>query len=467
MKDILCKNDDDEPTTTAQRVLSLFYGCFCCSSRNGSLPSIFVFLFGQFLSLLVTAASANLATLKLDCNLSAPTLIVTPFYICLALGGLIPLYCLQPRQHQRGKGSHKHLTRTGAEQQVQEVQQVQEQHVSSHYKPQQQSHLQKEATLDNTHYAVGFQEEGSSSPTRVVLLFEEEGEDPRKTSKWDRRWRNVVACFCGKNTTTTENTFLRLLPIAHPMYVYFLVAVANFYTNYFTVLAFRYTNITSVALTDALALPTAMILSWLCLGHKYSTLHYVGVIVCLTGILLNVFQDHQTDQTDSTQETNTTTWLAGDASSDEFPHKVWGDFFGLLGGVLYGVSNTVVEYLVSDPNTLETIANLEYLSMTGFFGSVICVVQVALLEADQLHQFLFFLGGGGPSNDDHDDDPFDENTSCTQEKVFGLWTGFSICWLLFYVYSARFLQVSEGKFFKPKSLCLHFHMECSLQNMLY
>ena len=80
-------------------------------------------------------------------------------------------------------------------------------------------------------------------------------------------------------TLTTPSTapfrFLGFIPLqAHPL-SYLPMALLDVYAKYFTVLAFKYTTITSVTLFDALAIPSAMILSHLFLHRHYSPIHLV------------------------------------------------------------------------------------------------------------------------------------------------------------------------------------------------
>lgn len=80
-------------------------------------------------------------------------------------------------------------------------------------------------------------------------------------------------------TLTTPSTakyrFLGIIPLqAHPAQ-YIPMAILDVYANYFTILAFKYTTITSVTLFDALAIPSAMILSYCFLHRHYSPVHLV------------------------------------------------------------------------------------------------------------------------------------------------------------------------------------------------
>ena len=82
-----------------------------------------------------------------------------------------------------------------------------------------------------------------------------------------------------QGTLTTPSTakyrFLGIIPLqAHPLH-YVPMAILDVYANYFTILAFKYTTITSVTLFDALAIPSSMILSYCFLHRHYSPVHLV------------------------------------------------------------------------------------------------------------------------------------------------------------------------------------------------
>ena len=411
------------------------------TTSSGWCSSLLVFLFGQGISLLATTAGATQSTLELDCHLNAPTLSLTPFFFLLSLG-VIPLYFLHKQNQQQQEQEHSQDSTVGNASSPEAL----------HKEPQ-------DIKADK------IEEGNESSPRSQHSLQEVEPQDSctdmEKTKKESALPINSdtdTTPSTPTSTTATTHTFFGLIPLSRSMLVYFGVALADFYANYFTVLAYRYTSITSVALSDALALPTAMILSRVWFQRRYSLWHYIGVLICLSGILLNFYQDYQTDHANSSPSSSfdppmqpTTAMgtedvhlLAEQQHEGEldaaYPHKAVGDLLGLLGGILFGVSNTIAEFLVCDPNhPSETIANVEYLSMVGFFSIIVCVIQVALFETDQVQDFLFALF---ESDDDlvHDD----EDDECSAGKVFGLWMGFSFCWFLFYVCSARFLQVSEG-----------------------
>jgi drug/metabolite transporter (DMT)-like permease len=127
--------------------------------------------------------------------------------------------------------------------------------------------------------------------------------------------------------------FLGRIPLHVPAWRYFLMAIMDVYANYFTVLAFKFTTITSVTVFDALAIPSSMILSRCFLSRRYTWIHLLGVATCMTGIIFNVLQDYEDD-------TNTGN---DDATARAYPHKLRGDCLSITGGILFGANNVLGE----------------------------------------------------------------------------------------------------------------------------
>jgi solute carrier family 35 protein F1/2 len=123
------------------------------------------------------------------------------------------------------------------------------------------------------------------------------------------------------------------IPLQAPAWGYFLMAVMDVYANYFTVLAFKYTTITSVTVFDALAIPSAMILSRCFLSRRYTWIHLLGVASCMAGIIFNVLQDYKDDTSTGND----------DAIAQAYPHKLKGDCLSITGGLLFGANNVLGE----------------------------------------------------------------------------------------------------------------------------
>jgi solute carrier family 35 protein F1/2 len=147
---------------------------------------------------------------------------------------------------------------------------------------------------------------------------------------------------------------------------YFLLALADVEGNFFLVLAYQYTTITSVQILDCFTIPAVMVLSVLVLRMTFSRWHYYGVLLCLAGLVVLVVTDVRSGRNDENEIKK---------------NKLLGDMFVLLGCVCYAISNLGQEHLV------KTFDRTEYLAMLGLCGSVISGVQMWALEREGIATF--------------------------------------------------------------------------------
>jgi solute carrier family 35 protein F1/2 len=203
------------------------------------------------------------------------------------------------------------------------------------------------------------------------------------------------------------------LVLHRPAWQYLIFAFLDVQANYCTVLAFRYTTLTSVTLFDALAIPSSMIISKCVFTRHYTWMHLMGVVICMSGVVFNVLQDYESDQT---------------SVSQEYPHKLRGDLLAITGGVLYGLNDVITEASVRRMSD-----TVEYLGMLGFFASLISIAQALALERQDILEFF----GRNP----------DESSTCS------LWMGWAMLFtfvavsVLSYMGASRFLLLSEAAFF--------------------
>ncbi|KAL3917458.1 MAG: hypothetical protein SGILL_004706 [Bacillariaceae sp.] len=179
-------------------------------------------------------------------------------------------------------------------------------------------------------------------------------------------------------------------------------------------LAFRYTTLTSVTLFDALAIPSAIIISRCWLRRRYRCMHYLGVMVCMVGVLANVFTDYDSD--------------VGNTDDKEYPHKLRGDVCAIVGGILYGLGDILVEVTVKATGDVT-----EQLAFTGSFAFLISLVQSLSLEWDDI---LEFFG----DNDAH-------SSTCSPKKGWLLLFTFCGVTVTSYAGGGWFLVFSEAAFF--------------------
>jgi solute carrier family 35 protein F1/2 len=316
-----------------------------------------VLLAGQLLSFIVACSGAAQASLLLDCRLKAPMFTVGLFYMGLSL---LLLKVIRNDNESNSQEDDDLMDKQDDEMTAQ----------SSMTEP----------IVEDTAHRIGFaDQEFTMSPSSAT-----------STSSFD---------FWKKSKT------------------YFPISLLDIYANYIVMRGFQYTTLTSVSLLDALAIPSALIISKLFLQRRYTKLHFLGVALCLGGILVNIATDYEVDK----HEPESIVVL-------QFPHMMLGDFFAALGGLLVGASNVVQEVSV------RTIGGPdEYLGMLGFWASVIAFVHCSLFERQEIA--AFFLASD------------DQSGTCTGSTAWWILAAYVVTSLVRYIGTAQFLQVSEATFF--------------------
>lgn len=196
------------------------------------------------------------------------------------------------------------------------------------------------------------------------------------------------------------------LPLSGPWWVYFALAFLEVEAQYFTILAFRYTTLTSITLLDSLAIPASMVASKLLLKCRYGTAHLIGVCICLIGAAMNILIDIED--------------VEEGREGDKYQHKVLGDMIAIIGAILLGINDTIIEMVC------KKYSPQEFLSMLGFFGTIISISQMLVLEMDEIAMF------------------FNSEATCSKSSGFSLLFAFAIANYLSIIGQSYFLIVSEA-----------------------
>ena len=138
---------------------------------------------------------------------------------------------------------------------------------------------------------------------------------------------------------------------------FFILSFVDVEGNYFTVLAYRYTNLLSAQLLNFWSIVCVVIISFFLLRVRYKLPQVAGILICCGGMGVLLASDHMRG-------------LNGGPGVD----MVKGDLFGLLGASLYGISNVFEEWFVSKRPVYEV------LSFLGLFGVLINGVQAAIFD---------------------------------------------------------------------------------------
>ncbi|KAL2161012.1 hypothetical protein VTH06DRAFT_8725 [Thermothelomyces fergusii] len=190
---------------------------------------------------------------------------------------------------------------------------------------------------------------------------------------------------------------------------YFILSFLDVEGNYFTVLAYKYTNILSAQLINFWSIVCVVTLSFFLLRVRYRWLQIAGILICCGGMGLLLASDHITGSN-------------GGPASD----MLKGDLFALLGATLYGISNVFEEWFVSKRPVYEV------LSFLGIFGACINGVQAAIFDRRS----------------------FDGAT--WNGKVAGWLVGYTLCLSLFYSTAPLILRMGSAAVFDVNLLTANF-----------
>lgn len=190
---------------------------------------------------------------------------------------------------------------------------------------------------------------------------------------------------------------------------YFIMSFLDVEGNYFTVLAYRYTNILSAQLINFWSIVCVVIISFFLLRVRYKLFQVIGILVCCGGMGLLIGSDHLTG-----------------ANGGPGLNAVKGDLFALLGASLYGISNVFEEWLVSKAPMYQV------LSFMGLFGMCINGVQAAIFDR---HSFQVATWNG---------------------PVAGYLVGYTLALALFYSLAPLILRMGSAAFFDISLLTANF-----------
>lgn len=232
-----------------------------------------------------------------------------------------------------------------------------------------------------------------------------------------------------------------LVPLHNPWWIYAGFAFISVEGSYVAFLAYKYTTLPSASLLDNINIIAAMVGSRLLLGRRYTKYHILGALVCCVGVGMNIISDIEKSGEDplDTDDVNEKIQM------EEYPKRILGDMLALIGGVLFGLIDVLIEKVVKEDVSVD-----EYLGATGFFGFLIATLQAIIIETKELNKFF------APNSDNSMnaqevyetfDDPFDAPRSCPRNYAFILLFAYVLCAYLFQSCMGRFLAVSESALF--------------------
>ena len=129
------------------------------------------------------------------------------------------------------------------------------------------------------------------------------------------------------------------------------LAVVDVEANFCIITAFRYGTITSVTLIDCTSVFFVMGITALLFRARYNAKHVGGAAICILGVSVLVFSDASHSETGARG-------------------RLVGDLLAVASAILYAVSNTLLEHMLTKYKQREAMFAM------GFFG--MCVVSVQL-----------------------------------------------------------------------------------------
>lgn len=195
----------------------------------------------------------------------------------------------------------------------------------------------------------------------------------------------------GDTRTTHRFSFPGNRRLLVPWWIYLLMSILDVVPNYFALLSYRFTSLTSTTLLGSLTVPSTMFFTRIFLSKTFGMHQYGGVVLCVLGGALTVYKD---------------------ASNFGATNSTVGDVLAVVAAIVYGLGDAVAEYSV------KRMDRFEYLGMLGLFGMVLTFCSIM---ATEYHSVLGLVGN--PNNH-----------------------GILVLTFLSYIFSVLFYYVSATKF---------------------
>ncbi len=229
-----------------------------------------------------------------------------------------------------------------------------------------------------------------------------------------------------------------------PWWAYALLALISAEATYLSFLAYKYTSLPSASLLDNTNIIAAMLGSRIILKRKYRATHIIGALICCAGVFFNVFSDFEEEQNEV--DPSLIDDVVEKTMAEVYPKKVLGDTFAIIGGLLVGLCDVLIESIVKDHVSVN-----EYLGTVGIFGACIAFIQAGFVEKEQIAK-VFAADEDGDSQTflsseelyDLYDDPYEGPRICPREKAVGLLAAYMFAQYAFNYSMARFLKESES-----------------------
>jgi solute carrier family 35, member F1/2 len=220
-----------------------------------------------------------------------------------------------------------------------------------------------------------------------------------------------------------------------PWWKYLVMSILDVLPNVLVLLSFKYTSLTNSILLGSLCVPSVMFFSRILLKTTFFCHQYMGVLLCVLGGALIVYSDVSgtadsgvVDAIDVLDASASGGLVASDAgmsevasstTADNWSYLYYGDLIAIAASLIYGLDDTLSEYLVKN------VDRVEYVGMIGFMGMILSAIACVTIEAEALMELLSW-------------------ETILQPGVFGNLVWFALANAAFYIMGSYFLVVSDA-----------------------
>ncbi|KAF8571959.1 hypothetical protein P879_02199 [Paragonimus westermani] len=181
-------------------------------------------------------------------------------------------------------------------------------------------------------------------------------------------------CYATQTQSTVQTDVYKRSRLFR-VFLYVLAGLIDAHANWSIVAAYRFTTVTSIQLLDCLAIPAAMLFSFLFLRHRFLWTHYVATVVCLIGAGGMVAADVLANPSPTPVFPNAS---LTNSTSPQAPNVILGDILVILGSIAYAASNVLQQYLVV------CFGILDFLIYAGISAVVPTAVYTVIFERDDV-----------------------------------------------------------------------------------
>lgn len=208
----------------------------------------------------------------------------------------------------------------------------------------------------------------------------------------------------------------RPFPLKLPFLLYLFVALLDVEANFLAVMAYQYTDITSILLLNSLTIPWTVILSYFVFKRKYNLKQLACISLCIAGLGLVIVSDSIRGRWDDSGA-GSSAWI--------------GDILCIGSSLLYASQNVVQEFILKKLPTQEVASYCEYLGMLGLVGFVISNIQWLVIERS---------------------DVVSSWPDVWTPQVIGLVVGFSLTMFVLYIILAWYIKHFDASVFNMNIL---------------